>query len=939
MKRKPLHFSLHFVLILTQLFAIIPVQAQFSGQNLFLPSPNPGWMMLKPGVTRSSTELTHLLLKKQEETLVWMDADWDELGFLHNRFQLHYADIPVEFAVLFTHERNGYVEKANGFLPDIQVENITQQISAATAIQLAIDHIGAEKYMWEWVGADTATFYPVPELLLTDTDFKWETPVYRLAWKMEVFTAIPYGTQLIYIDAGDGTVIKSLNTLQTTDKPGTAETKYHGTRPIVADSFENGYRLREFSRASQGIEVKDLNNSTNLATAVDILDDDNIWNNVNPQWDEYATDVHWGLEMTYDYFLQKYQRDSYDGKGGKMIVYVHFDAPASSTAFWNVSYGGFGDNNGSPHASIDVVGHEVTHGIIRNSAGNLVYIDEGGALNEGHADILGKAVEYFTDSAHFSWVLGQRSGNPIRSLANPNSFGDPDTYKGTFWATGDPDNGGAHTNANVLTHWFYLLSAGGTGTNDQGKTYQVNGIGIDRAAQIVYRNLTTYLTPTAQFRDAREGLIWAAEDLFGKCSEEVKQTVNAWYAVGVGDSVKNGDLTVLEVLPISNCQPGSAELISVTVMNRGCTDIPAGDLQMVYFIKDPATTIVENIAIPNGLPGLSTAMLTFSTPANLSPSKDYEITARTLHIPDPDKTNDLSQPLMVKSRFALNEQVIAFETATWEDSMALVSGAEAEISLSAEAGNGGGMGLLMEGGYGFNYRFVESFPLWGGPAVDLFDYNPEFYSAACICVDASQMYQMNLSFDLKQHYSNFFAPKFSAEFGNLRDSMMRRNANNLKVTANGTTLAWYRPDTQDQDTFVTQSIDLGNFAGQIFPLCFESKAVWRKADDFAGIGDRVFIDNIRLEGIFTANEPSVNPVHLSISPNPVSDEIFIQVNQGIILPSDITIWDIMGKAISVKATAISSDRIRLDISSLSPGVYIVRVFAGEKNYSEKIMKY
>ncbi|MEZ4775064.1 MAG: M4 family metallopeptidase [Bacteroidia bacterium] len=949
MKRQLFHFYLHFVLILTPVFLSAQARPQLSGQNLFLSSENHDWMILKPGINLSSGELIQHLTEKQDETLEWTDANWDEQGFLHNRFQLYHAGIPVEFAVLFTHERNGRVEKANGFLPSLQVENAVQQISAETAIEQALAHIGAEKYMWEWPGVtqvirdirndSSATFYPQPELLLTDTDFKWETPVYRLAWKMEVFTALPYGSQLIYIDALDGSVIKSLNTLQTTDKPGTAETKYHGTRPIVADSFENGYRLREFSRASQGIEVRDLNNSTNLATAVDMTDDDNNWNNINPQWDEYATDVHWGLEMTYDYFFQKYQRDSYDANGAKMIVYVHFDAPASSTAFWNVSYGGFGDNNGSPHASIDVVGHEVTHGIIRSSAGNLVYIDEGGALNEGHADIFGKAVEHYTDSANFSWIMGQRSGNPIRSLANPNSYGDPDTYKGTFWATGDPDNGGAHTNANVLTHWFYLLSEGGTGTNDKGKTYQVNGVGIDHAAQIVYRNLTTYLTPTAQFSDARQGLIWAAEDLFGKCSEEVIQTMNAWYAVGIGDTVRNEDLSVIEIQPVSDCLPGSAEPITVTVMNWGCTDISAGDLQMVYFIKDPATTVVENIAIPNGIPGLSTATLTFPTPANLSPAKDYEITARTLYIPDPDKTNDLSPPMIVKSRFPFGEQTISFETSSWIDSISFVAGEEAEISISPEAGNGGGMGILMEGGYGFNYRFVESFPLWGGPAIDLFDYNPAFYSAACICVDASQMYQMNLSFDLKQHYSNFFAPKFSAEFGNLRDSMMRRNANNLKVTANGTTLAWYRPETKDQDTFMTHSLDLGNFAGQIFPLCFESKAVWRKADDFEGIGDRVFIDNIRLEGIFTANEPEAGLAYFSLFPNPASDEIFIQTHQGSVFPADISILDLMGKSLPHTATSVSPDRVKLDTRQLSPGLYIVKINSGEKVYSEKVIKY
>ncbi|MEZ4825627.1 MAG: M4 family metallopeptidase [Bacteroidia bacterium] len=948
MKPTSFFFSLFSLMILTHSSFLIEGYGQSSKQPIFLPDENSQWKTLRPDVSLSALEVIKHLPVSPDASLVWAKANWDEQGFLHNQFHLFYNQIPVEHAVIFTHERNGRTERVNGFLPHTRFQPPGVVISSEKAVEQALRFMGAEKYMWEWPGADKvikeilndpdASFFPKPELIYADTDFTWDTHDYRLAWKMEVHSAIPYNSQLVYVDAENGAIMKSLSILETVDKPGTAETKYHGTRPIVADSFENGYRLREFTRASQGIEVRDLNNSTNLATATDFIDDDNNWNNVNAQWDEYATDVHWGLEMTYDYFSQVFQRDSYDDNGGKLIVYVHFDIPASSTAFWNVSYGGFGDNNGSPHASIDVVGHEVTHGIIRHSNGNLVYIDEGGALNEGHADIFGKAVEYYTDSANFSWVLGQRSGNPIRSMANPNSFGDPDTYKGQYWATGDPDNGGAHTNANVLTHWFYLLSAGGAGINDQGKPYQVNGIGIHKAAQIVYRNLTTYMMPTAQFADARQGLIWAAEDLYGKCSAEAVETINAWYAVGLGDTVRNEDLQVIDILPVSDCLPGQAESLTVTVMNRGCTDIPAGDLQMVYFIKDPATTIVENIALPNGLPGRALANLTFATPLNLSPSRDYEITARTLYIPDPDKTNDLSAPMIVQSRFPVSEQTIGFETQTWEDSMAWTKGDEAGISISPEAGNGGGSGLLMEGGYGFNYRFVEAFPLWGGPAVDIFDYNPRFYSSACICVDASQMYQLTLTFDLKQHYSNFFAPKFSAEFGSLRDSMMRRNANNLKVTAAGNTLGWYRPETQSQDTFVTHSLDLGDYIGQIFPLCFESKAVWRKADDFNGIGDRTFIDNIRLEGIFTATEPLMHQPEIMIYPNPAGEEIWVQMENGNILSANISFLDIAGRTLPVPVQKVSPDRAVGDLKAIPPGLYLIRIVSDEKMFLEKVVK-
>ena len=110
----------------------------------------------------------------------------------------------------------------------------------------------------------------------------------------------------------------------------------------------------------------------------------------------------------------------------------------------------------------------------------------------------------------------------------------PDTYEGNDWVTGPADNGGVHSNSGVQNFWYYLLVNGGTGTNDINNAYSVQGLGLDTAAQIAYRNLSTYLTPTSNYEDARFFGIQSAIDLFGACSYEVEQTTRAWYAVGVG---------------------------------------------------------------------------------------------------------------------------------------------------------------------------------------------------------------------------------------------------------------------------------------------------------------------------------------------------------------------------------------------------------------------
>jgi hypothetical protein len=129
-------------------------------------------------------------------------------------------------------------------------------------------------------------------------------------------------------------------------------------------------------------------------------------------------------------------------------------------------------------------------------------------------------------------------------MANPNAYSQPDTYMGTYWKTTTTsgcvtpsqsnDYCGVHTNSGVLNFWYYLLVTGGSGTNDKGFAYNVSGIGLDKAGAIAYRTLTTYLTSSSTYANARTYSLQAAADLYGSGSNEVTQVTNAWNAVGVG---------------------------------------------------------------------------------------------------------------------------------------------------------------------------------------------------------------------------------------------------------------------------------------------------------------------------------------------------------------------------------------------------------------------
>lgn len=286
-----------------------------------------------------------------------------------------------------------------------------------------------------------------------------------------------------------------------------------------------------------------MNNSTNYASATDFLDNNNNWTNTeynNSNKDNAILDAHWGAEMTYDYFLQNHNRDSYDNNGAVIKSYVHYSNNYEN-AFWDGQRMTYGDGNTTFDAltSIDVVAHEIGHGVCSNTA-NLVYQNESGAINEGLSDIWGAMVEFNAAPEKDTYLIGEEiilTGTSLRSMVNPNSGfrAQPDTYQGSFWHTDSSDNGGVHTNSGVMNFWFYLLAEGGSGINDNGDIYDVDGINKVKAARIVYRAESVYFTSTTNYHQARNLTIQATDDLFGENSDESFNVANAWYAVGIGN--------------------------------------------------------------------------------------------------------------------------------------------------------------------------------------------------------------------------------------------------------------------------------------------------------------------------------------------------------------------------------------------------------------------
>ena len=478
---------------------------------------------------------------RQGDSFEFEKMEEDQLGYKHLKFQLTHNGYPIEGGVFKAHTLNGKVESINGDLYRM-THNPTSVMEENAALQNALSHIGADVYKWEipqeeaWLqnyrNNPSATYYPHGHLVYMMNKLGTTSDDFRLTYRFNVYAENPMSRQDVYVDAENGEVVFVHNLIHTIDQPGLAHTKYSGIVPIVADFDGNEYTLYETGRGAI-VETYDMNMTTSYNLAIPFVDDDNYWDTLDIAQIVGGSDAHWGAELTYDYFNLVHGRNSFDGNGAPLTSYVNYST-GFQNAFWNgqvMTYGA-GGGNSRPFSTLDVCGHEFTHGLTSNSSG-LIYQDESGALNESFSDIFGAAIEFYGRPTYGNWLIGEEIGG-IRSMSNPSAFQDPDTYHGSNWWYGAGDNGGVHTNSGVQNFWFYLMTEGGSGTNDNGDPYTVVALGIDKAAAIAFRNNTVYLNANSTYEDARFYAIQSAIDLYGECSNEMIQTFNAWAAVGVG---------------------------------------------------------------------------------------------------------------------------------------------------------------------------------------------------------------------------------------------------------------------------------------------------------------------------------------------------------------------------------------------------------------------
>ncbi|MGX9986077.1 M4 family metallopeptidase [Soonwooa purpurea] len=539
--------------------------------------------------------------------------------FKDEKYQMYFDNIPVEFGSYNLHYKNGELTSMNGEIFKTDDAQTKISITEEQAFNKAKKYVNASSYMWEDQAYSASSGYKKPvgqKVLLPISSGNGDYKLI-LAYKFDIYAAMPISRGWVYVDASSGAILgynaimkhaNLHNNLPTNniakEEPiklqdsftqpilfaaGTAATRYSGSRQIettLATSGTNSgkYILNDTTRGG-GVVTKNLKKSSSIGSAVDFVDNNNDWTAAehdNSTFDNAALDAHWGVEKTYDYFKDTFNRNSYNNAGAILNSYVHYGSNYEN-AGWTGSEMIYGDGATTfkPLTAFDVTAHELGHGVCEYSA-NLAYQRESGALNEGFSDIWGAIVEHKYAPEKQAFLIGEdivkTSPNYLRSMSNPKSglSAQPDTYRGTNWypatveegcitpSSWTNDNCGVHYNSGVLNHWFYILVMGKTGTNDLGKPYNVTGIGWEKAEQIVYKLETTYLTANSNYKNTRDFGIQVAKELYGENSAEMIAVQDAFYAVGIGVKYLSTPDTTPPTIPTnlaaSNIKGTSAKL-------------------------------------------------------------------------------------------------------------------------------------------------------------------------------------------------------------------------------------------------------------------------------------------------------------------------------------------------------------------------------------------
>jgi bacillolysin len=370
-----------------------------------------------------------------------------------------------------------------------------------------------------------------------------------------------------WVDADTGAIVNEYDGLTT--EAGTGTGVLGDTRDLTYlttfNSSTSTYRMVSTDGRQQTYDAKNRNAlAGTLAT-----DADNTWDTPGTKspGQPALVDAQFYANVTDDYYESTHAFNWISHYPQGIVSSAHVGRRYNN-AYWNGTQMAYGDGDGSSFiefsGALDVVGHELSHGVTEATS-NLIYQNESGALNEAFSDIMGTAIEFSYGNGN--WTIGEDitvASNGIRNMADPNEDGDPSHYADRYMGTSD--NGGVHTNSGIANHWFYLLVTGGQNADlDHASGEDVQGIGLEAAAEIAFLGFTG-LSANSNFCAAREGTIAVA----GTHADNV---ADAWHEVGVDEALCNGGSGGGDPPTITNVT--SQKLQGTKFKITWTTDVPA----------------------------------------------------------------------------------------------------------------------------------------------------------------------------------------------------------------------------------------------------------------------------------------------------------------------------------------------------------------------------
>ncbi|MFE2260744.1 M4 family metallopeptidase [Streptomyces griseosporeus] len=504
-----------------------------------------------------------------QERLVVRDVVKDADGTLHTRYERTYAGLPVLGGDLIVDTaKSGATQRViKATNAALKVSDLTPDVTKTAAEQQAVARAKAlggtksaadssRKVIWAASGKPVLAYETVVGGLQDDG-----TPN-----ELHVIT-----------DAATGQKLYEYQGVRN----GTGNTMYSGTVPLTTTLSGSTYTLNDGARG--GHKTYNLNRGTS-GTGTLFSQTSDTWGNGTASNSATAgADAHYGAAVTWDFYKNTFGRSGIRNDGVAAYSRVHY-GNAYVNAFWDdscfcMTYGD-GTSNTHPLTSLDVAGHEMSHGVTSNTAG-LNYSGESGGLNEATSDIFGTGVEFYANNSSDvgDYLIGEKidingDGSPLRYMDKPSKDG---ASKDSWYSgIGSVD---VHYSSGPANHFFYLLSEGSGAKVINGVSYNsptadglpVTGIGRDKALQIWYRALTTKFTSTTNYAGARTGTLAAAGELYGTSSAEYKAVQDAWAGVAVGSRSGGGGGggTVFEnTTDVSIPDNGPAVTSSITVSGR-----------------------------------------------------------------------------------------------------------------------------------------------------------------------------------------------------------------------------------------------------------------------------------------------------------------------------------------------------------------------------------